>query len=321
MHLHEYQAKEILKEYQINFPPFQVIASLNELENALHSLQIEAGIIKGQIHAGGRGKAGGVKIAHDLPAFKQFTQELLGKKIINHQTGPEGILVEKLLISPLISFTKEYYLGLSIDRKQAAVVLLVSAEGGMEIEEIALKKPAALLKKQLPFKQAIEAKDLNQISQFLGWQDQLKAQGEFLIQQLVKAFFALDATLIEINPLVLSDHQLIALDAKISLDDNALFRHQELAKLFDLHQIPPLEARAYSQEMAYISLQGSIGCMVNGAGLAMATMDIIQYYGGQAANFLDIGGSATKEKIIQGFKIILDAPQVKCYLLIFLEEL
>ncbi len=311
MNLHEYQAKALLKKYGIPVPPQEVIAAREELDAALDRLKSDQAVVKIQVHAGGRGKAGGVKIGKNRQEVIHAVDQLLGMKIVNNQTGKEGVIANSVLISPLASYTKEYYLAAAIDRKNAQAILIASPEGGVEIEEVAAQSPERILKVPIPLDGKMRSYQLWDVVKFMGWKVEAE-EGMHLVRQLAKAFMEIDASLIEINPLVsLEGGGLLALDAKISLDDNALFRHRELAESFDDRQLPRLEAMARGKDLAYVALDGQIGCMVNGAGLAMATMDIIEFYGGKPANFLDVGGGATKEKVAEGFKILLNDPHVK----------
>ncbi|KAF3361617.1 Succinyl-CoA ligase [ADP-forming] subunit beta [Chlamydiales bacterium STE3] len=315
MHLHEYQAKEILQKYEIPSPEFVVISSMEELQTAIDALQLSAAVLKVQIHAGGRGKAGGVKIAQNRDEIQFFAEELLGKYIKTKQTGAQGILVRQILLSPLMDIEKEYYLAATIDRKMGKAVLIASREGGVEIEEVAAQSPEKILKMEIPLCGGMRRYHLLEVAKFLRWEKEIAEQGQLICKNLAKAFLDLDAELIEINPLILtSEQELTALDTKLSIDDNALFRHPDLLNCRDLSQIPALEAAAIEQELAYVSMEGEIGCMVNGAGLAMATLDIIHHYGGRPANFLDVGGSATEDKVAEGFKIILKDQRVKAVL-------
>lgn len=314
MNLHEYQAKEILKRYGIPIPPFAVIATVNELDAALKALGTEEVVVKIQVHAGGRGKAGGVKIAKGREAIRSAAKELIGFKLVNQQTGPDGVISEKVLISPISPIKKEYYLGAVIDRKSGKALLIATPEGGMEIEEVAKKHPEKILKVPIPLDGKLKNYKLWEVAKFMGWKEE-REEGMHIVRQLAKAFMELDASLLEINPLVTDGKgSIIALDAKLAIDENALFRHKEIAEHFDNSQLPKLEAEAKKYDLNYIALDGQIGCMVNGAGLAMATMDIIEYYGGKPANFLDVGGGATKERVAQGFKILLSDPKVKAIL-------
>lgn len=315
MYLHEYQSKDLLNSFGIKSPPFLLISSLEEVESAIKQLNLESAVLKVQVHAGGRGKAGGVKIAKNPKEIFIFAKELLGMKVVTAQTGSQGVTANSLILTPVVDFEKEYYLAAAIDRKEARQILICSCEGGVEIEEVANKTPEKILKVPIPLNGHLRAYQLVEISKFMGWQAHAKDEGANFCKALAKAFVALDATLVEINPLVqLKDGTFLALDAKLNIDDNALFRQPELVKLRDLSQISSLEAMANELGLAYVAMDGTIGCMVNGAGLAMATMDIIDHFGAKPANFLDIGGSASQEKIAEGFGIILKDPKVKAVL-------
>lgn len=315
MNLHEFQAKEILSKYGILCLPFHVISSLEELDEAFFILNTDQVVIKVQVHAGGRGKAGGVVIAKGRAEAQDKAKNLMGMRFVNAQTGKQGVIVEKLLISPLATYLKEYYLGAAIDRKQGCAILIASSQGGMEIEEIAKKTPEAILKCPIPLDGKLRSFHCLEVAKFMGWEGFLRKQGMDLIWKIGKCFTELDASILEINPLVLmKDGNLLALDAKLAIDDNALFRHMDLAEAFDSKQLSPSEALAKEFDLAYVPLEGNIGCMVNGAGLAMATMDIIEYFGGKPANFLDVGGGASVDKIQEAFKIIAADPQVKVIL-------
>ncbi|MGK5594728.1 MAG: ADP-forming succinate--CoA ligase subunit beta [Parachlamydiaceae bacterium] len=315
MHLHEYQAKELLLKFNLPSPEFVVISSLGELNTAIETLQLESAVLKVQIHAGGRGKAGGVRVAQNQAEIRALTEELLGKRIFTKQTGSQGIVVRQILLSPLIEIVQEYYLAATIDRKLGKAVIIASQEGGVEIEEVAAAAPEKILKLEIPLYDGLRHYHLIEIAKFMGWKSDVAEQGMMICKNLARAFLELDAELIEINPLVLTgDDELTVLDAKLSVDDNALFRHSDILKCRDLSQLPAPESAAIEQNLAYISMDGDIGCMVNGAGLAMATMDIINYYGGKPANFLDVGGSATEDRISEGFKIVVKDPNVKAVL-------
>lgn len=315
MNLHEYQAKQILERYGIPVPPFGVASTLEEVKRIADELQLKEAVLKIQVHAGGRGKAGGVKFAKERKEIENIAKALLGMKMVNQQTGPEGVIAHRILISRPVQIAKEYYLGILIDRHLAAPVLIASPEGGMEIEEIARHSPEKILTMPFQVDGALRSYQLLRLTKFMGWEGEIAKQGAFLASRAARCFMDVDASLLEINPLVLtSENELIALDAKLSIDDNALFRQPEMAKCYDSTQLSPQEAAAKEQDLAYIAMQGDIGCMVNGAGLAMATMDIIQLYGGMPANFLDVGGGATKEKVAEGFRIILSDPRVKAVL-------
>lgn len=316
MNTHEYQAKQVLQRYGIPVPDFYVVSSIQEVEALLLSHSLESAVIKVQVHAGGRGKAGGVKLANSPEAILQTAKDLLGKKIINEQTGPEGMVAHQLLISPAISIAKEFYLGVTISRERARSVLIASPVGGMDIEQVAHSQPDQVLVLPIPFEGKFRSYHLQRIVKFMGWKEKQTTQGVSIIAALVKAFQETDASLLEINPLVeTKDGELVALDAKLSVDDNALFRQPEIKAWFDPSQVSANEARAQEHELAYVALDGEIGCMVNGAGLAMATMDLIQYHGGHPANFLDVGGGASQEKVAEGFRIILSDPKVKAILI------
>lgn len=315
MNTHEYQAKNILRKYGIKTPPYTIVTTMEEVENAIDAMGLEQAVIKVQIHAGGRGKAGGVKLARNRPQIIEFAKQMLGMRVINNQTGEEGVIAHKLLITPLISYKKEYYVGAVIDRKNGQSILILSPEGGAEIEEIAEKMPERILKVPINSTGKFRNYQLIGMAKFMGWQGKQIEKGKDIIAALVKAFVDTDASLLEINPLVLTDDgDFFALDAKLSVDDNALYRQPEIAAMYDAEQVSPYEAKAKEYDLAYVALNGEIGCMVNGAGLAMATMDIINHYGGTPANFLDVGGSATKEKVAEGFKILLSDHKVKAIL-------
>ncbi len=315
MNTHEFQAKEILMKYGISVPAFEVASSLNQVKEILDRLHIDKAVLKVQVHAGGRGKAGGVKLAKSREEAEKYASQLLGMKIVNNQTGPQGVVAHQILISPLIDYKKEYYLGAIIDRPNARAILIASPEGGMEIEEIAAKTPEKILVMPISLSGKLRQYQLLQVCKFMGWSGETLKQGKKLVAGLAKAFVETDASLLEINPLVeTADGALLALDAKLSVDENALYRQPEINQYYDFTQVSPSEAQAKEFDLAYIALDGDIGCMVNGAGLAMATMDIIHHHGGHPANFLDVGGGASKEKVAEGFKIILSDPKVKAIL-------
>lgn len=312
MNLHEYQTKLVLSKYGIFSPPFYVISDLSELESILQTM--DKAVIKVQVHAGGRGKAGGVKFAKNRQEILQFSKELLKMKIINEQTGPEGMIAHQLLITEPVEIQKEYYLGAVIDRKNARSVLMASPEGGINIEEVAEKSPERVV--TIPFDEQgkIHFFHLIELAKVMGWDWKPSHPGIQLALALARAFTKTDASLLEINPLVESNGAFLALDAKLTIDDNALFRQKSLLDFYDPSQLPLNEARAKEYDLSYVTMEGDIGCMVNGAGLAMATMDIIQLAGGKPANFLDVGGGATEEKIAEGFKLILGDSKVKAIL-------
>ncbi|MCH9632821.1 MAG: Succinate--CoA ligase [ADP-forming] subunit beta [Chlamydiae bacterium] len=315
MHLHEYQAKTVLKRYGVAITSFGVASNAQEVEDVIKSLNLEKAVVKVQVHAGGRGKAGGVKFANSPDEIKKISSELIGLKIVNQQTGKDGIVAHQVIITPPCDIEKEFYCGIIIDREQKRPTLIISPEGGMEIEEIAEKSPDRILTVPLYEGGVFKRFQINYITKFMGWSGDVAKQGAQMLVSLAKAFWELDASMVEINPLILTpDNQLIALDAKVTIDENALYRQKELQDYYDPTQESQAEVNAKKFDLAYISLDGDIACMVNGAGLAMATMDIIHHYGAEPANFLDVGGSATTEKVTEGFKIILSDPKVKAIL-------
>lgn len=315
MDLHEFQAKEVLQHYGIPIPEYRVIEKVQDINSAIRELQLSSAVIKIQVHAGGRGKGGGIAFAKTPEEIREKARSLLGMKLVNNQTGPQGVMAHKLLITAPIDIEKEYYLGATIDRDRSQAILIASPAGGMEIEEIAKQSAEKIIYLPIQLNGTIKSYHLNRLLSFMGWRNGLAKQGDTIVRGFCKAFIEKDASLLEINPLALdTNHTLWAVDAKLSVDDNALFRHEDLAAYFDPTQISHQEVEAGNYNLAYIALSGTIGCMVNGAGLAMATMDIIQYYGGSPANFLDVGGSATKEKVAAGCKIILEDPKVKVIL-------
>ncbi|MES2273339.1 MAG: ADP-forming succinate--CoA ligase subunit beta [Chlamydiota bacterium] len=315
MNLHEYQAKKILKKYGVPIPEFGVASSWEEAKKYADEHHLSQAVIKIQVHAGGRGKAGGVKFAKTREEIAKIAKDLIGMKMVNEQTGPEGVVANTVLISKPVDIAKEYYIGAVIDRNRASPILIASPEGGMEIEEIAAKFPEKILKMPFGFDGKLRSYQLLRLTKFMGWSGDLAKKGAHIAQGIAKCFIETDAALLEINPLVETpEGQILALDAKLSVDDNALFRQPEIASCYDPTQISPQEAAAKEFDLAYIAMHGTIGCMVNGAGLAMATMDIIQLYGAAPANFLDVGGGASKEKVAEGFRIILSDPKVKAVL-------
>ncbi len=312
MNLHEYQAKNILKQFGLPIPDFGVAATPEEARRVAEELGLSQAVVKIQVHAGGRGKAGGVKMAHFREDIVQKAADLIGMKMVNLQTGPEGVIAEKVLITRPVEIVKEYYLSVLVDRHVAQPVLIASSEGGVEIEEVAHTAPHKIAQIPLGPKGKLRSYQKLRLMKCMGWQGEVARQGIEIAEGLARCFLETDASLIEINPLVLTpDGTLLAIDAKYAVDDNALFRQPSIASDFDPTQISPQEALAKTEELAYIAMHGNIGCMVNGAGLAMATMDMIQLAGGAPANFLDVGGSATQEKISFGFRLILSDPKVK----------
>lgn len=315
MNLHEYQAKKILKKYGMPIPEFAVASQVDEVRRIAEELHLQEAVLKIQVHAGGRGKAGGVKFAKNKEEMVQISKQLIGMKMVNQQTGPEGVIAKQILISKPVTIEKEYYLGAVVDRAKAVPILIASPEGGMEIEEIAHRSPEKILKMPFSFEGKLKSYQLLRLAKFMGWSGDLAKKGAQVAQALARCFIESDASLLEINPLVKTkEGDLLALDAKLSVDDNALYRQSEILSFYDASQVSSQEAAAKEFDLAYIAMHGEIGCMVNGAGLAMATMDIIQLYGGAPANFLDVGGGASKEKVAEGFRIILSDPKVKAVL-------
>lgn len=312
MNIHEYQAKEILRRYGVATLRGRVATTPEEAEAAARELGGGLCVVKAQIHAGGRGKAGGVKLAKTPEEARVHAATLLGQKLVTHQTGPEGKEVQKVFVEQGCDIAREYYLGMVIDRTTSRVTVMASAEGGVEIEEVAARSPEKILRE--PIDPAVGFLDFQgrKLAYGLGLPKDSVNKAVTFMRGLYRAFIDTDASLIEINPLVLTqDGDLIALDAKMGFDDNALFRHPDIRAMRDLTEENPKEVEASKFDLSYIALDGNIGCMVNGAGLAMATMDIIKHYGAEPANFLDVGGGATKEKVAEAFKIILSDKNVK----------
>jgi succinyl-CoA synthetase beta subunit len=316
MKIHEYQAKEILRKYGVATPRGVPCFAVEEAVEAAKKLGGKAWVVKAQIHAGGRGKGGGVKLARSLDEVKQYAGQILGMQLKTHQTGPAGQKVRRLLIEEGADIKKELYLGMVVDRGSQRVALMASSEGGMDIEEVAARTPEKIHKVIIkdPFK-GLADKDAEDIARKIGVPGDLVPQARDLLKALYKAFDDTDAALAEINPLILTgDGRVVALDAKMNFDDNALFRHPEIVALRDLDEEDPAEVEASKYDLNYIQLDGNIGCLVNGAGLAMATMDIIKLYGGSPANFLDVGGGASTEKVTEAFKIMLKNAKLKAIL-------
>ena len=312
MNIHEHQAKQILKEFGIEVPNGVFALSVEDLIKKAKHLNTNKYVLKAQIHAGGRGKAGGVKILNNIDELIKESKELLGKKLITPQTGKEGKEVKRLYVEESSSIEKEFYLSCLVDRASSKIAFISSDQGGMDIEEVAKNKPDKIITTKLEFSENISDSDCEKIIKIFNLKEDSKLSAIKLIKSIYKMFLSTDASLVEINPLILTkDKKLVCLDAKINFDDNALFRHPEILKLRDLNEEDPIEVEASKHDLAYIKLDGSIGCMVNGAGLAMATMDIIKLYGEEPANFLDVGGGASKEKVSAAFKIILSDKNVK----------
>ena len=312
MNIHEHQAKQILEKYGAPVPKGVYGLSVSEALEKAKSLKTKKYVLKAQIHAGGRGKAGGVKILDTLDELEKSANELFGKVLVTHQTGPEGREVKRLYIEESSEIDKEFYLSCLVDRASSKIAFISSDQGGMDIEEVASKTPEKIITTKVEFKDEISDKECEEIISIFDLSGDAKTQAVNLIKSIYKMFVSTDANMVEINPLILTkDSKIICLDAKVNFDDNALFRHPEILELRDLNEEDPTEIEASKHELAYIKLDGSIGCMVNGAGLAMATMDIIKLYGKEPANFLDVGGGASKEKVAAAFKIILSDKNVK----------
>ncbi|MFD0616699.1 MULTISPECIES: ADP-forming succinate--CoA ligase subunit beta [Paenibacillus] len=312
MNIHEYQGKEVLRQYGVAVPQGKVAFSVDEAVEAAESLGTPVVVVKAQIHAGGRGKAGGVKVAKNLDEVRTYAEQILGKVLVTHQTGPEGKEVKRLLIEQGCDIKKEYYVGVVVDRGTGRVVMMVSEEGGMEIEEVAAHSPEKIIKEVIDPAIGLQAFQARKLAYAINIPTELVNKAAQFMMALYTAFVEKDCSIAEINPLVVTgDGQVMALDAKLNFDSNALYRHKDIQALRDLDEEDQKEIEASKFDLSYIALDGNIGCMVNGAGLAMATMDIIKYYGGDPANFLDVGGGATKEKVTEAFKIILSDENVK----------
>lgn len=312
MNIHEYQAKEIFRKYNVAVPNSKVAFSVDEAVNAAEELGSDVSVVKAQIHAGGRGKAGGVKIAKNLDDVREYADEILGKQLVTHQTGPEGKEVKRLLIEEGCDIQKEYYIGVVLDRATSRVVMMGSEEGGTEIEEVAAETPEKIFKEVIDPVTGLMPYQARRLAFNINIPDELLGKAVKFMMSLYNVFVEKDCSIAEINPLVTTgDGEVLALDAKLNFDDNALFRQKDLLEYRDLDEEDEKEIEASKYDLSYIALDGNIGCMVNGAGLAMSTMDIIKYYGGEPANFLDVGGGATTEKVTEAFKIILSDDHVK----------
>ena len=315
MKIHEYQAKEVLAAAGVPVPPGEAVDTVDAAVAAAEALGGNLWVVKAQIHAGGRGKGGGVKLASSLEEVREYSDAILGMQLVTPQTGPEGREVKKILVAAACDIASEFYAGIVLDRQLGLPVLMVSAEGGMDIEEVAASTPEKIFKVSFDPGDGLPQDEAREVAGRLGLEGGLVEEMAGLLQKLARCFLDTDASLAEINPLVrTTDDSLLALDAKFSFDDNALFRHPELVEYRDPAEEDPLETRAAKFGLSYIKLDGEIGCMVNGAGLAMATLDIIKHFGGEAANFLDVGGGATTEKVTEAFKIILEDSDVKAIL-------
>ena len=312
MNIHEHQAKQILKKYGVAVPNGVFGLSSDEIVEKAKKLNTEKYVLKAQIHAGGRGKAGGVKILDNIQDLSLASKEMLGKVLVTHQTGPAGKEVKRLYVEESSSIKKEFYLSCLVDRVSSKIAFISSDQGGMDIEEVAKSNPEKIITTKVDLLDDIKEEDCRKIIKIFNLEDKASLQGIKLIKSIYKMFISTDANLVEINPLILTEeNDLLCLDAKMNFDDNSIFRHPEILELRDLNEEDPAEIEASKYDLAYIKLDGSIGCMVNGAGLAMATMDIIKLYGEEPANFLDVGGGASKEKVSAAFKIILSDKNVK----------
>jgi succinyl-CoA synthetase beta subunit len=312
MNIHEHQAKKILKDYGASVSNGVVIHNLKDIEDKIKNLKTKKFVLKAQIHAGGRGKAGGVKLVEGTEELLKEAKLMFGKTLVTHQTGPEGKEVKRLYIEEASEIKKEFYLSCLVDRESSKIAFISSTEGGMDIEKVALETPEKIITTKIDFAENVNEESIKNIIEPFDLDNNQNEEARKLIQVLNKILQEKDCSLIEINPLIISKNEkLICLDAKMNFDDNALFRRPEILELRDLNEEEPAEIEASKYDLAYIKLNGSIGCMVNGAGLAMATMDIIKLYGKEPANFLDVGGGASKEKVMAAFKLILSDKNVK----------
>ena len=312
MNIHEHQAKEILKKYGAIVPEGVFAFTVEDLIEKAKKLKTEKFVLKAQIHAGGRGKAGGVKILNNIDELTKASRELLGKKLITPQTGPEGREVKRLYVEVSSNIDKEFYLSCLVDRASSKIAFISSDQGGMDIEEVASKTPEKIITTKIDISDKILDNDCEKIIEIFSLKNEAKNQAISLIKSIYKMFISTDASMVEVNPLILTkEEKIICLDAKVNFDDNALFKHPDIVDLRDLNEEDPTEIEASKHDLSYIKLDGSIGCMVNGAGLAMATMDIIKLYGKEPANFLDVGGGASKEKVSAALKLILSDKNVK----------
>ena len=312
MNIHEHQAKELLSKFGAPVSKGVAIYNLNEIDTKINQLKTKKFVLKAQIHAGGRGKAGGVKLVNNIDELKKEAKNLLGKKLVTPQTGPQGKIVKRLYIEEASEISEEYYLSCLVDRQSSKIAFISSREGGMDIEKVASETPEKIVTTKLDYSENLEEKDMKKVLKPFNLDKSQMKEGFNLIKSIYETLISKDASLIEINPLIITKTgQIICLDAKINFDDNALFRRPEIMELRDFNEEDPKEIEASRHDLAYIKLSGKIGCMVNGAGLAMATMDIIKLYGKEPANFLDVGGGASKEKVSAAFKLILSDENVK----------
>ena len=312
MNIHEHQAKKILENYGAKVPKGIFAFKVDDLLEKANTLKKDKYILKAQIHSGGRGKAGGVKLVNNLDELEKEAKNLIGKILVTHQTGPSGRKVNRLYVEEVSEINKEFYLSCLVDRASSKIAFISSDQGGMDIEEVARNNPEKIITTQVEFNEQISQSDCKKIIEIFNLNKEANEDAIKLVRSIYKMFIELDSSLVEINPLILTkDNQIVCLDAKMKFDDNALFKHPEIKDLRDLNEEEETEIEASKHDLSYIKLDGSIGCMVNGAGLAMATMDIIKLYGEEPANFLDVGGGASKEKVTEAFKIILSDKNVK----------
>ena len=312
MNIHEHQAKQILKKYGATVPEGVFALTVDELVEKAKSLNTKKYVLKAQIHAGGRGKAGGVKILDNIEELRKAAKEMMGKTLVTHQTGPEGREVKRLYVEESSNIDKEFYLSCLVDRASSKIAIISSDQGGMDIEEVARNSPEKIITTKVDISNEISDKNCEEIVKIFKLSDSVKKEAISLIKSIYQMFINTDANMVEINPLILTkEEKVVCLDAKVNFDSNALFRHPKIIELRDLNEEDPTEIEASKHDLAYIKLDGGIGCMVNGAGLAMATMDIIKLYGKEPANFLDVGGGASKEKVSAALKIILLDKNVK----------
>ena len=315
MNIHEYQGKEIFRKYGVATPRGLPVFSVDEAVGAAKTLGGSVWVVKAQIHAGGRGKGGGVKVAKSMDDVRALAQKMLGMTLVTHQTGPAGRVVRRLLVEEGADIRKEYYVTLVVDRVQQKPVLMASSEGGMDIEEVAAKTPEKIHRVTIEPSTGLTDAQAEDVARKIGIADKLVAQARDLFKSLYKVFDECDCSLVEVNPMIVTgDDRVVALDAKLNFDSNALYRHPDIVAMRDLDEEDPAEVEASKYDLSYISLDGDIGCLVNGAGLAMATMDTIKLYGGNPANFLDVGGGATADRVTEAFKIMLKNPHLKAIL-------
>src|SRR4051794_6920937 len=312
MKIHEYQSRKILSDAGIPVPPAEVVFTPDEAADAFKKFAAPMCVVKAQVYAGGRGKAGFVKLVKSADEARDAAKFMLSNRMVSNQTGPEGVPVSVLLVAPGVDIDKEFYVGITVDRGRNTVTMIASAEGGVEIEEVAKRSPEKVIKEPMHPLLGLQPYQARELAYKLGFKDKMAGEAAKIMLNLSKAFMKTDASLAEINPLVITkDGKLLAIDAKFNFDDNATFRHKDISAMRDESQEKPLDVRAHKAGLNYIALDGSIGCLVNGAGLAMATMDIIKLHGGEPANFLDVGGSVTAEGAVEAFGIILSDPKVK----------